>query len=89
MNLKRPVKGLATGAVVILGLLALLPLRAAGPEPEARYGIGSWTADTLGNHRAVVRVTAKASAAWVHLAWRRRDLAPEQKNIIIIDAAPD
>ncbi len=51
---------------------------AAAPEP--------WD-ETLGNHRALVRVEAKADAVWVRLPWRRRDLEPEKKAVIVVDAA--
>ncbi len=56
----------------------------------------------LGYHRAIIRVpessgkterlikslssSGKASAAWAHVAWRRRDSDPEQKAIFIHDA---
>ena len=53
---------------------------------DVPYGIGSWDADSLGSHRAVVRVSIKADAVRVHIPWRRRDFNPEKKNIIIIDA---
>jgi len=43
--------------------------------------------ESLGNHRALVRVEAKADAVRVRIPWRRRDLEPEKKAIIIIDAA--
>ena len=40
----------------------------------------------LGNHRAVVRVAAKADAVRVHLPWRRPDKAPGRKNVLVVDA---
>lgn len=52
-----------------------------------RYGVGSWKADGLGNHRAVVRVGEKAEAVRVRIPWRRRDREPEKKDVIVIDAA--
>ncbi len=54
---------------------------------EIPYGLGQWDEDTLGNHRAVVRVTDPADAVRVRIPWRRRDFFPEKKNIIIVDAA--
>jgi hypothetical protein len=56
------------------------------PAPEF-YGTGSWNADSLGNHRAVIRVTSGSEAVAAHIPWRRRDLHPELKNVIMIDAA--
>ena len=54
---------------------------------QVRYGTGSWDAETLGNHRVVLRVTEKADAVWAHIPWRRRDLEPEKKKIIVRDEA--
>lgn len=51
------------------------------------YGTGSWDADSLGNHRAVIEVKSGANAVRAHIPWRRRDLNPELKNVIMIDAA--
>ena len=51
------------------------------------YGLGSWNADSLGNHRVVIRVGKKADAVRALIPWRRRDLHPEQKNVIMIDGA--
>jgi hypothetical protein len=53
-----------------------------------RYGIGSWQ-DKYGNHRARIYVHQKADAVWVHILWRRRDVDPEKKNIIIIEASTE
>ena len=44
-------------------------------------------ADGLGNHRAVVEVDQPGDAVWVRIPWRRRDENPEQKDIVVIDAA--
>jgi hypothetical protein len=54
---------------------------------EVSYGVGHWDAETWGNHRAVVCVTHPEDAVRVRIPWRRRDLFPEKKNIIIVDAA--
>lgn len=56
------------------------------PEP-ALFGTGSWDADSLGNHRVVVSVERPADAVLAVLNWRRRDACPEQKNLIVVDAA--
>jgi len=42
------------------------------------YGTGTWDADSLGNHRVVIKVTKEADAVWVHIPWRRRDFNPEE-----------
>ena len=50
-----------------------------------KYGLGSWDRTTLGNHRVVVHVSSNADAVWAHLIWRRRDIQPDQKEIIVVD----
>ena len=44
-------------------------------------------ADSLGNHRVVVAVDKPADAVLATIEWRRRDLDPEAKNLIVVDAA--
>lgn len=46
-----------------------------------------WNADSLGNHRVVVRFDGTGSVARVHIPWRRRDADPASKRIIIQDSA--
>jgi len=50
------------------------------------YGVGSWPAE-LGNHRAVVQVDRPGEAVRLELPWRRRDLEPSQKGVLVYDAA--
>jgi len=68
-------------------VFAVVLICAASPAPSqaVRYGTGSWEAEALGNHRAVVRVAEAADAIWAHLPWRRRDSEPEKKNILVIE----
>jgi arylsulfatase A-like enzyme len=76
--------------------------RSAGSSlPEIVYATGDWDSESLGNHRAVVRVESPAvgtaaadragagapDAVRVRIPWRRRDAEPERKNIVIVDAA--
>lgn len=56
-------------------------------EDVLRYGDNEWEDRSLGNHRVVIRVDAKAEALRVHVPWRRRDRQPERKNLILVDAA--
>ncbi len=49
-------------------------------------GNGSWNADSLGNHRAVIQFTGKGNVAKAVIGWRRRDFHPELKRIIVQDA---
>ncbi len=67
----------------LLVLLANLPLAAQEP----RYGVGSWDADSLGNHRAVLRVDRAVPAVRVTIPWRRRDTLPEQRDLVVLSAA--
>ena len=74
----------------LFGVL-LLPM-AMGITPlslgaqEVPFGIGEWDPDSLGNHRAVVRVYVNSDAVRVRIPWRRRDRGPERKRLIILDA---
>ncbi len=85
-------------ALAVLPSLLLLTLLPPGrpvsstPGPSAaadslRYGTGDWEPDSLGNHRAVVRVAAAAPAVFAHVEWRRRDAHPGQVDVIVVSAA--
>jgi len=70
-------------------LLLLVTAGVSAPPAAAQsvpYRTGKWTADSFGNHRAVVSVPAAAPAVWAHLPWRRPDLHPEQKGVWVVDA---
>ena len=48
----------------------------------------AWKVDMLGNHRALVTVdNPQVKAVQAVLPWRRPDLRPETKKIVVIDAA--
>ncbi len=68
-------------------LFLLGSLQAQTVPTDELYGVGTWNADSLGNHRVVVSVDKSADAVLATINWRRRDLNPEAKNIIVIDAA--
>lgn len=53
---------------------------------QPSYGVGDWP-EKYGNHRARVQVAEGADAIWIHIPWRRRDANPQDKEIIVIDAA--
>ncbi|GHT11861.1 hypothetical protein FACS1894170_05960 [Planctomycetales bacterium] len=40
----------------------------------------------VGNHRAVVEVSAQTEAVRVLLPWRRADVLPESKRVVVKDA---
>lgn len=56
-------------------------------KKDVQYGIGKWSPDGYGNHRALIHVSEKADAIRIHIPWRRRDRHPEEKDIHIYDAA--
>lgn len=55
---------------------------------QIRYTVSEklWN-ESLGNHRAVIKVSKKADAVYLDLIWRRHDRWPQQKRFIIINAA--
>jgi len=73
--------------IVYISLLAIPPLFCL--QEEVPYGIGDWNEGLYGNHRVVIRLSPEAierDAVWIHIPWRRRDLYPEHKSVILIDA---
>ncbi len=89
--------------LLLAAALALVPAGCSGvgnyPDGDSRYetfapdGIPFkvadtlWTIDQRGNHRAVVTVAEEAPAVVAKLPWRRPDLKPETKRIIVTDAS--
>lgn len=74
----------------VLSLMLMIPAIVIAqqiPPSQERYGTGQWDADSLGNHRIVVAVDQPADAVLATLDWRRKDLNPEEKGVIIVDAA--
>ncbi len=88
-----------TACLALIGTaLWMVPLPAGSHRPDSRlpqsgqstagdsdvpYGVGTWEAATLGNHRAVVRVSAAAPAVRVRVPWRRWDADAEKKHIVL------
>ncbi|GAC1312117.1 MAG: DUF6067 family protein [Mucilaginibacter sp.] len=48
---------------------------------------GCWLLDSLGNHRVVINFNGTGKIAKAIIPWRRRDNDPENKRIIVQDAA--
>ena len=71
---------------VLFCLLTIGGLHARNTSTDELYGLGNWDADSLGNHRVVVFVEKPADAVLATIEWRRRDLNPEDKNLIVVDA---
>jgi len=72
-------------AVLLILFGGVAPGTAGAQVPV--YRIGTWAADSFGNHRAVVSVTQPAPAVRASLPWRRPDQDPERKDIWVVDAA--
>ena len=71
--------------VLLFNLFALIGNTQENLNPDL-FGTGNWDADSLGNHRAIIKVEKSANIVWAHIPWRRRDFNPEEKTIIIVDA---
>ncbi len=78
-----------TDAVVLRAWMAIAasPAGRGASTDSLRYGVGTWEPDSLGNHRAVVRVAAASDAVFAHIPWRRRDMKPENVDLVVIAAA--
>ena len=62
---------------------------AAKPRHEnapRRVAKAPWKPEGLGNYRAHITVPDSTDAVWVYIPWRRRDGAPETKDVVIVDA---
>jgi hypothetical protein len=69
----------------IVWLGGAILLSAFARTQDLPYTTGTWNGDSLGNHRAVIRVEAKADAVRVRIPWRRRDPNPEMKAVFFVD----
>ena len=67
--------------------IAMILLGNSAEAQGLKYGTGTWNVDTLGNHRAVVKVAAKSNAVLTHIEWRRRDHHPEKIDVVVVEAA--
>lgn len=65
----------------------LIALVIAHTSVHAQAVVPPWQPDSLGNHRAVVQVSTRSDAVLARLDWRRRDKAPEDVQVVVIDAA--
>jgi len=67
--------------------IAMLFLSIVSEAQVLKYSTGEWNEDTLGNHRAVLKVTAKSYALLAHIDWRRRDHHPEKIDVVVVEAS--
>lgn len=78
--------------ILSLGMSSIMRSGPGNPAsefvPEAEfYGTGTWDAAALGNHRAVLRVEKKADAVFARIPWRRRDINPQDKAVLVYDSS--
>ena len=73
--------------ISIIFLCAFTALQAQTIPRQELYGVGTWDADSLGNHRVVLSVGKASDAVLADIQWRRRDLDPESKDLVVVDAA--
>lgn len=59
--------------------------KASVPSPKFTSGHNEWNADSLGNIRAVVTTPSTGHLAKVTIPWRRPDINPQNKRIIVQD----
>ena len=78
---------LETGAKIALVFVLLMIVNPLFSQ-ELKYtdGANAWNPDSLGNHRAILEFNGNATIAKATIAWRRADLNPSDKRIIIQDA---
>lgn len=69
-----------------LSTLVLIAISLSAFSQVLPYSVGSWNPDSLGNHRVVVNFDGEANAASCIIPWRRKDINPEQKELILISA---
>ncbi|MEO6253805.1 MAG: glycoside hydrolase domain-containing protein [Ferruginibacter sp.] len=71
---------------LVLIYLNLLTGFAFAQEVKYTNANNDWNADSLGNHRAVLTFNGTGAVAKTVIVWRRRDVDPWNKRIIIEDA---
>ena len=70
----------------VLILFLIIFSVSAFAQDKIKYSGAVWDRNGHGNHRAVVEVTDSSDYNKVRIMWRRRDLFPENINIIIEDS---
>ena len=72
----------------LIHFLILICLANAVAAQETKFTIApdKWNTDSLGNHRAVIKVNNNTPVAKAEIVWRRNDKNPQNKRIIIEDA---
>lgn len=70
----------------LLVLLLLFFENSNAQTTKYSNGSNSWNTDSLGNHRAIVTFNGSGKIAKAVIEWRRRDVDPWNKRIIVQDA---
>ena len=70
---------------LILLLIITSLTSASGQELKYTVCENCWSPDSLGNHRAVIKVPSAGKMASITIPWRRRDANVENKIILISD----
>jgi len=71
----------------VLLICVALSFSAFAQIPVLPYGTGQWNPDTLGNQRVRVRVSQPGTAVTCDIPWRRKDLNPQDKEILVYSKA--
>jgi len=72
--------------ILLLFILSFLWMISFSQEPVFSNTHRKWDADSLGNHRAVISFNGQGNVAKAEIKWRRRDVHPEEKAVIVQDA---
>ena len=73
--------------IAFLALLFLTSLHAKAQLTPIPYSVPSdgWP-ESFGNHRAVIKLDKPSDAARIDFLWRRHDLSPEKRKMLIVNA---
>jgi hypothetical protein len=66
---------------ILIGII--LSATAIAQQPVLKYGVGVWNPDSLGNQRVVVTVAKAGPAVICEIPWRRKDLNPQDKEVLV------
>ncbi|MFL9482278.1 glycoside hydrolase domain-containing protein [Chitinophagaceae bacterium LWZ2-11] len=73
--------------ILLFSLFAFALVSVRAQDVKYSFCNNCWESDSLGNHRAIVEFNGQGSVARVVIRWRRRDNDPQNKRIIVQDAA--
>ncbi|NLB56456.1 MAG: hypothetical protein GX811_11990, partial [Lentisphaerae bacterium] len=95
-------KGLIFFLLMVAGIMLTVKIASCAEFPEPPRGVGNWPEErgteaprkrgdgskiqSLGNHRAVIKVAESSDAVWVRIPWRRRDIDADKKAVLVFDS---